>query len=106
MIEFEKNKDKEYNEWLDKNKEFLDRYVQNIIDKAVEKHAKTIAESFDKAIISYFESLDHKKWLQLNGNHLYVEVQDLIKQILNYHLYNNSSSQYRDRNYIYKVNTF
>lgn len=68
MYTIEKSEDELYKEWLSKNEKFLDRFVSEYFDKALEK---------------YFNNMDHNKWMKANGMHMYVVIEDLIRLIIN-----------------------
>lgn len=73
----EKTEDEQYKEWLAKNEKFLKRYNE-------EHKPKQELENF--GLYKFFEGLTHEQWLILNRPHIYVELQEILRNMLPYFL--------------------
>lgn len=81
MNTVKKTEDEEYQEWVAKNEKFLDRYTK----EHPEKFAKVkINDNLD--LFEFFEGLSHSQWQELNRDHIYVELQDLLKMMVPYYI--------------------
>ena len=81
MNSVKKTEDEEYQEWVAKNEKFLDRYTK----EHPEKFEKIkINDNLD--LFEFFKGLSHSQWQELNRDHIYVELQDLLKMMVPYYM--------------------
>jgi len=81
MNSVKKTEDEEYQEWVAKNEKFLDRYTK----EHPEKFAKVkINDNLD--LFEFFEGLSHSQWQELNRAHIYLELQNLLKQMVPFYI--------------------
>lgn len=86
MIDFdEKSKDIEYQQWKEKNGEFVERLTKEVFDK----YAKKVIE---KSVKDYLVQINPKDFLYSN---LYNDVQELVKAMVGYYNQGNNHSIYK-----------
>jgi hypothetical protein len=82
MIDFdEKSKDIEYQQWKEKNGEFVERLTKEVFDK----YAKKIIE---KSVKDYLLQINPKDFLYSN---LYNDIQEMVRAMVGYYNQGNTS---------------
>lgn len=95
MIEFDKrDKEIQYQEWKEKNGEFVERLTKEVLDK----YGKEFVE---KSVINYFNKLNPKALSDILYSGLYNEIQEIVKSMVGYY----GSSGYQKTNDWYGLKT-
>lgn len=89
MIDFdEKSKDIEYQQWKEKNGEFVERLTKEVIDKYMK-------ENVEKSMKEFLLKINPKEFLYSN---LYNDVQEMVRAMVGYYNQGNNKTIYRSYN--------